>query len=356
MKIAITSGDINGVSSEVLIKCLSNKDVLQYFTPVLYNSAKVLSYHKNTVDVAGFDYHKVNDARSVRANKINLINCSNEVMNINLGTASEEAGKFAQLTLQQACQDLKDGLVDALVTLPINKQAMQMASFQFPGHTEFLEHFFHKKGLMMMVSDDLKIALVTNHLPISQVSDSITKELIDKKLQAVHQSLMVDFGIERPMIAVLGLNPHAGDNGALGSEDDEIIRPAIIEAKKKGIMVAGPFSADGFFGSSGFKKYDCILAMYHDQGLIPFKSLSFGSGVNFTAGLNIVRTSPDHGTAFDIAGKNEANESSVRKAIFTALDIARNRSEYISSRENKLDKVRPADLDGEDEIINDSEY
>lgn len=351
MKIGISIGDINGIGLEVLIKCFTDKRMYNYVTPILYGSAKIVAYHRNIVKASEFQYYNINDTRKAVSNKLNVINCWDENVNISLGKATDESAKFATISLERMCNDLKSGFLDGIVTLPINKHLMKKAGFRFDGHTEYLENKFGGDSLMFLISDDLRVATLTNHVPVSQVSSLITKELIDKKLRLLNQTLIVDFGIERPNIAVLGLNPHAGDGGMLGQEEETIIRPAIIEAKKKGINVAGPYPADGFFGSANFKKFDAILAMYHDQGLIPFKALTFDTGVNYTAGLSIVRTSPDHGTAYDIAGQNIASEKSLRKSILMACDIIKNRQEYHESRANQLVKQRPADIGDEDEIL-----
>ncbi len=352
IKIGISIGDINGVGLEVIIKTLTNAKLLDYCLPVVYGSSKVVSYHKNIVGV-DFPFHTTRGADRLEDNQINVVNCWQENVNITLGKASDLSGKYAFRSLEYATTDLKNGQIDALVTAPISKEAMNMAGFPFPGHTEYLSRQLGaEESLMFMVSDTLKVGLVTNHLPLQEVASSISKELILRKLEIMYESLRVDFGVERPTIAVLGLNPHASDNGLLGDEEERIIRPAIIELKKKGMLVMGPFPADGFFGSGQYRKYDAILAMYHDQGLIPFKLLSFGSGTNYTAGLIGVRTSPDHGTAFDIAGKNEADPSSFRRALFLAIDIVRSRKEYREMYANTLvKKEKPVGTDDEDEII-----
>jgi 4-hydroxythreonine-4-phosphate dehydrogenase len=340
LKIGISIGDINGVGLEVILKNLSNQNLAQMATFIIYGSAKVVSYHKNIVEL-DLHYHQAQNIDRIHRDKVNVINCWNENVNITLGKATEDGGKYAIQSLEAATSDLRHGLIDALVTAPINKEAMQMARFPFPGHTEYItEKMEARESLMFMVHDDIKVGLVTNHLPISEVKEHINKGLIMKKIRLLEDSLRMDFGIERPTIAVLGLNPHAGDGGAIGKEDEEIVRPAIVELKKKGIIVMGPFPADGFFGSEQYKKFDAVLAMYHDQGLVPFKLLSFGQGVNFTAGLSAVRTSPDHGTAFDIAGQNLANEASFRKAIFCAIDFVKNRKTHFENHANPL-KVQP---------------
>lgn len=341
LKIGISIGDINGVGLEVILKNLSNPNLAKMATFIIYGSAKVVSYHKNIVDV-NLHYHQAQNIDRIHREKVNVINCWNENVNITLGKATEDGGKYAILSLEAAANDLRHGLIDALVTAPINKEAMQLANFPFPGHTEYIMNKLEaKESLMFMVHDDLKIGLVTNHLPIGDVRNTITKGLIINKIRLIHDSMKIDFGVDRPTIAVLGLNPHAGDGGAIGTADDEIVRPAIVELKKKGMMVMGPFSADGFFGSGQYKKFDAVLAMYHDQGLVPFKLLSFGEGVNFTAGLSGVRTSPDHGTAFNIAGQNLASEVSFRKAIFSAIDFVKNRKEHFDNHANPLVRVSP---------------
>jgi len=337
MKIGITIGDVNGIGPEVIIKALADSRILKTFTPVVYGSYKVLSYHKNIVKDSNIVFHSIQSGKQALPNKINLVNCWEDNINITLGKSTEEGGKYAYLALDRALNDIKAGNIDAIVTAPINKSAMQMAKFPFPGHTEyFTSNDETGQSIMLLVSDALKVALVTNHIPLSNVSSVITKELIIEKIKILNKTLIQDFGYEKPVISVLGLNPHASDDSVIGDEEEKIIRPAIVELKKQGIMVAGPYPADGFFGSSLWKKSDAVLAMYHDQGLIPFKALTFGSGTNVTAGLSFIRTSPDHGTAFDIAGTNSADESSMLKAIYTAVDMVNNRREYFSSRENAL--------------------
>ncbi len=339
LKIGISSGDMNGIGPEVIIKTLSNPKILDYCIPIIYGSSKVMSYHKNIVKDINFSFISTADPERASKSKVNVINCWDESPNISLGQATEEGGKYAHIALDRAINDVNAGKLDAIVTAPINKEAMQMTNFPYAGHTEFLTDQLKKKeSLMMMVSDNIRIALATNHLPISEVSQNITKDKLILKLKLFNRSLIQDFGIQKPTIAVLGLNPHASDNGVIGDEEEKVIRPVIIEAKKNGVHAIGPFPADGFFGSNKFTKVDGILAMYHDQGLVPFKALSFGNGVNFTAGLPIVRTSPDHGTAYDIAGKNEADPGSFRTAMYLAMDLARNRIQFKEDRSNKLEK------------------
>jgi len=322
MRIGITVGDINGIGLEVILKTISHRSITDVCTPVVYGSTKIVSYHKNIVGINDFKFQSLRDAHRLHTDKVNVVNCWQDNVNITLGKVSEMGGKYAKMSLDRAVKDLENGLIDAVVTAPINKQAMDMAGFKYPGHTEyFMDTFGAKENLMFMITEDLKVGLVTNHVPVTKV--------------------------ERPSIAVLGLNPHAGDGGVIGKEEETIIRPAIIEAKKKGLMVFGPYAADSFFGTPNYKKFDGILAMYHDQGLIPFKALSFGHGVNYTAGLPVVRTSPDHGTGFDIVGQNKADPTSFRYAIYAAVDIARNRKDFLEMHENPIVK-RTKDLKEDD--------
>lgn len=340
-KIGITIGDINGIGLEVILKSLNNEHILKEITPIIYGNIKLASYHKNIVQLEAMNFFVLNQNDKPKHDRINLVNCWNDNVTINIGKVSPEGGKYAILSLDQALEDLKKGDIDALVTAPINKQSMQLAGFKHPGHTGYLkEKAAVNDVLMMMVSDKLKVGLVTEHIPLKKVSETLSKALILSKIQIMEQSLRVDFGIEKPHIAVLGLNPHAGEEGLLGNEEEEVIRPAVIEAKKNGLFVAGPFAADGLFGSGQFTKFDGILAMYHDQGLVGFKSLSFEQGVNVTAGLPYVRTSPDHGTGFDIAGKNQANFSSMLHSIYLAKNLVAARKGYDEMRQNVL-KKRP---------------
>lgn len=341
LKIGITIGDINGISPEVVIKALSDERILEFFTPIIYGSDKTIAYHKNIVDDE-FTFKTITQASESDANQVNVLNCWDEIVNITLGEATEDGGKFAAIALERAIRDCKNNDIDGLVTAPINKYAMKKSGFKHPGHTEYItEQYGDRKSLMMMVSDNLRVGLVTNHLPIQMVPLSITKENILDKLNIMNTALKDDFGIDKPTIAVLGLNPHAGDEGSIGKEDEEIVKPAILEAKESGVVAMGPFPADGFFGSSDYTKCDAVLAMYHDQGLVPFKALSFGNGVNYTAGLPIVRTSPDHGTAYDIAGQNVADCSSIQEAMFRAVNIINHRRAYDEERANPLKRRKP---------------
>ncbi len=336
LKIGISIGDFNGIGLEVIIKTLANPAILNFCTPVIYGASKVVSYHKNIVGIE-FHFQSIRNAQQALPDKINVVNCWQDNVSITIGKPTETSGKYAWKALEIAVDELRQGMIDALVTAPINKHAMHMSGFPFPGHTEYLAHELGgSEGLMLMTSDSLRIGLVTSHLPLREVAAAIHTELLEQKLSLLHQSLVVDFGVARPTIALLGLNPHAGDEGAIGHEELDILQPVVQTAKEQGLLVMGPFSADGFFGSGQYKKFDAILAMYHDQGLIPFKTLYFGHGVNYTAGLPFVRTSPDHGTAFDIAGKNEADPTSFREALFLALDIARNRTTYAADHANPI--------------------
>lgn len=352
VKLGMSVGDINGIGPEVILKSMRRQDIMKKIIPVVYGSIKVISYHKNIVG-DDFQFFATRNGEKLDNDKINVVNCWQDNVNITLGKETDQSGKCAVMSLDAAVSDLQAGFIDALVTAPINKHAMKLANFPYPGHTEYLtEKFGVEESLMMMVSDWLKVGLVTNHLPLSKVASSVTKEKIIRKAQIFSESLKNDFGIERPVIAVLGLNPHAGDEGAIGNEEEKIIRPAIIELKKSGVMAVGPFPADGFFGSDQLKKFHGILAMYHDQGLTPFKALSFGSGVNFTAGLPFIRTSPDHGTAYDLAGKNEADPSSFIEAIHLSIELAIMRREFNELKKNALvRKEKPMEEGEEEEVL-----
>ncbi len=340
LKIGISVGDINGIGLEVILKTLSDKRMMAWCIPVLYCSTKVASYHKNITKIKELTLHNAKDIHSLNHNSVNVINCWMENVKITLGKCTAEGGKYASFSLDQASEDLKAGHIDALVTAPINKKAMNLSGFEFPGHTEYLTNKFEaEQNLMLMVHEDLRVGLVTNHLPISQISQTITEELVLQKILLFDKTLRMDFGIEKPAIAILGLNPHAGDSGVLGNEEIEIIAPAIEKAKSKGVLAIGSYAADGFFGSDNYLNFDGILAMYHDQGLAPFKTLSFGSGINFTAGLSIIRTSPDHGTGYDIAGKNVANPQSFRQALYLAIDSCKQRAEYLEMTSNPLKEI-----------------
>lgn len=355
--IGITCGDINGIGLEVILKALTVKKAGKFFKIIIYGNTKVVAYHKNIITQENIQFHSINAPEEAEANRINIINCWNDNVNITLGAPSDVSGQCARLALERATKDLKAGVIDALITAPIHKKAMQMAGFPFVGHTEYItQELGSRESVMLMCSDALRVGVVTNHLPIREVAAAITKDKILKKLIILAETLKIDFNLGKPTIAVLGLNPHAGDEGAIGDEDDKIVRPAIEAARAKGIMAFGPFPADGFFGSGQHQKYDAVLAMYHDQGLVPFKTLSFGAGVNYTAGLSGVRTSPDHGTAYNIAGKGEADDSSIIKALFLAADIVKNRNEYLDMHANSLERRKQKSLvseTGEDELVED---
>ena len=353
--IGISCGDINGIGLEVILKAIALNKAASAHTMIVYGSTKVVAYHKNIITQENIQFNSIQSAEEATPGRINIINCWPDNVNITLGKASDLGGKCAFQALEKAVKDLKSGQIDALVTAPINKKAMQMAGFPFPGHTEYItEQFGAKDSLMLMVSDALRVGIVTNHLPLRNVAAAVTTEKVLRKITMMAETLKIDFNIDRPTIAVLGLNPHAGDEGAIGNEEEDIIRPAIEQAKNKGILAFGPFPADGFFGSGQFNRFDGILAMYHDQGLVPFKALSFGAGVNYTAGLAAVRTSPDHGTAFDIAGKGEADDSSFIKALYLAVEVTRNRNEYLEMHANSLERRKHkalTDETGADEEI-----
>ena len=326
--IGITHGDINGIGYEIILKTLSDNRMEEMFTPVIYGSSKVAAYHRKNLDIPNVNLTVIASAEDIRPNRVNIINCVNDDVKVELGESTQEAGKAAFAALEQAAEDLKKGLLNAIVTAPINKNNIQSDTFSFPGHTEYLENKFgnNSPALMMLVNEKMRVAVVTGHIPVKDVPSHLTKDKIVEKLNILNASLKQDFAIVRPRIAVLGLNPHAGDNGIIGNEETEIIIPAIKEAEQKGILCFGPYPPDGFFGTDKFNQFDAVLAMYHDQGLIPFKTISMETGVNFTAGLPIIRTSPDHGTAYDLAGKNQASESSFRHAIYMACDIYKNRT------------------------------
>jgi len=325
--IGITLGDYNGIGPEIILKTLVDNRILKLCTPVIYGSYKILAKYKKLMDLhEDVSFFSVKNIEGINHKKLNIVTCWEDDFEIQPGSVTEQAGKCSFISIEKAAADLSSQKLDAVVTAPINKNNIQSADFKFPGHTEY---FTQKAGvsdsLMLLVSDKLRVGVVTGHIPLGEVKNHITKERIFSKLNVMHKSLKGDFGISKPRIAILGLNPHAGENGMLGKEEQEIIIPLMEELKQKGALLFGPFSADGFFGMHHYKKFDAVLGMYHDQGLIPFKTIAFDSGVNYTAGLPFVRTSPDHGTAYEVAGKNMANESSFREALFTAVDIVKSR-------------------------------
>ena len=340
IRVAITQGDTNGVGYEVILKVFSDPNILELCTPIIYGSPKIASYHRKALNLE-VPYTIINHAEEARDGRVNLLACFDDEIKIEIGQPSQEAGAAALKALDKAMTDYRSELYDVLVTAPINKATIQSPSFHFPGHTEYIETSVGEgqKALMILMNETLRVALVTTHLPIKDIAKAITKEGIIEKATIFHKALKRDFRISSPRIAVLSLNPHAGDNGLLSSEEKDIILPAIEELADKGIQAFGPFAADGFFGSGAYDRFDGVLAMYHDQGLAPFKTIALESGVNYTAGLPIVRTSPDHGTAYDIAGKGIADENSMRQAIFTAIDVFRNRQFYDEPLQNPLPKL-----------------
>ncbi|TVR40894.1 MAG: 4-hydroxythreonine-4-phosphate dehydrogenase PdxA [Bacteroidia bacterium] len=338
VKIGISHGDVNSISYEIIMKALSDARLLELFTPIVYGSSKVASYHKKFLGIHDFNFHLIRNVEQALHGKANMVNIFKDEIKIDLGQSTETAGQAAFQSLEMATDDLAKGHIDALVTAPINKQNIQSRHFNFPGHTEYLtQKFGTQESLMLMVSNQTRIGVITGHIPLREVPGQISRERILSKVKIFNNSLKKDFGITKPKIALLGLNPHAGDKGVIGKEEQEVIIPAIKEAFDQGILLFGPYPADGFFGSASFSHFDGILTMYHDQGLIPFKTLSFKSGVNFTAGLPIVRTSPAHGTAFDLAGKNSASPEAFREAVYLAIDIVRNRKLFEEHTTNPLD-------------------
>jgi len=339
IKIGITQGDINGISYEVILKTLMDQRIYEICTPILYGSPKVVAYHRKALNLGSFNLNMIRNADEANSKRANLINCLDDNIRVELGKSTPQAGEASLLSLKAAVKDLKDKKIDALITGPINKSNIQSEQFKFPGHTEYLKEEFGGEALMILVSEVVKVAVVTGHVPLSKVPSLITVDNILSKLRILNQSMIVDFAINRPNIAVLSLNPHAGDEGLIGREEIDIIIPAIEKAKQAGIMTLGPYPADGFFGSSNFKKFDAVLAMYHDQGLAPFKALVFEDGINYTAGLPIIRTSPAHGTAYELVGKDLASESSFRKALYLACDIYKNRNDYKRLTANPMKNV-----------------
>jgi len=337
LRIGIYIGDVNGVGPEVVIKALTREGLLDLFTPVIYAGAAAMSQYEPADDAPEFAYETIRNAEEAEEGFINLVECLPEDTVFTPGEATESGGRAAAASLARAVAELKAGHLDALVTAPINKSVMPPDSFPYPGHTEMLtQELGADESLMFLVSDDLRVGVVTNHIPVSEVAKAVTREAIIRKLQIMDKSLRSDFGISRPVIAVLSLNPHGGDQGKIGTEDIKVVRPAVETAKKKGILAMGPFPADGFFGSGKQNTYDAVLAMYHDQGLIPFKALTFGKGVNFTAGLPAIRTSPDHGTAYDIVGKDKADPVSFISALFVARETFLNRANHDEDSANPL--------------------
>ncbi len=337
IKVGITHGDINGIGYEIILKTLMDQRIFEICTPVLYGSPKVAAYHRKALDMENISFHSIRSAEEALPKKASIINCVDDEIRVELGKSTPSAGEASRAALMKAVDDLKNNRIQALVTAPINKQNIQSDDFRYTGHTEFLQDYFDAdESLMLMCSELMNVGVVTGHIPIADVPGTITQEEISSKIRILDRSLRQDFGIRKPRIAVLGLNPHAGEQGILGEDENEKITPAIEEEKKNGLTVFGPFPADGFFGSGDFKNFDGILAMYHDQGLIPFKTLVPDEGVNYTAGLPIIRTSPAHGTAYEIAGANKSRAGSFRQAIYVACDIHKNRQMYKEITKNPL--------------------
>jgi 4-hydroxythreonine-4-phosphate dehydrogenase len=335
----ISHGDINGIGYEVIIKSLMDTMINDFCVPVVYGSPKVAAYHRKALNINNFSFNNIKVAEEANHKKANMINCLDDNVRVELGRSSPQGGEAAFISLERAVDDLLNGKIDVLITAPIDKKNIQSERFNFKGHTEYLRSRVNAEdALMLMISENMRIGFVTEHVPLNKVAGMITTELLMRKIKLMNQSLIIDFGIRKPQIAVLGLNPHAGDDSLLGTEEAEIITPAIKQSEKEGVMTFGPFPADGFFGAGSFTKFDGILAMYHDQGLAPFKALSFDTGVNYTAGLPFVRTSPVHGTAFHIAGKGEASENSFRQAIYLACNIYKNRQLYAEMTKDTLKK------------------
>lgn len=335
IKLGISVGDINGIGIEIILKSFGDKRMFDFCTPIIFASSKLISNYKKTSEIS-IPFNGVKEISKAIDGKLNVVQCWSETAKLELGSPTEEGGKFALKSLIAATEALNEGKVDVLVTAPINKDTIQSDEFSFPGHTEFLESKIKGKSLMILMKDSLRIGLITGHIPISKIAESVTPEIIKEKVAIMNDALKQDFAISKPKIAVLGLNPHCGDHGVIGKEDDEIIVPTLKEIQEEGSLVFGPYAADSFFGSENYKNFDGILAMYHDQGLAPFKTLAFGGGVNFTAGLEKVRTSPDHGTAYELAGKNQANINSFKEAIFSAIEVFRSREEYKNLTKNVL--------------------
>lgn len=333
--VGISIGDLNGIGSEIILKTFEDSRMLELCTPVIFANVKILSFVKKHLE-STLALHGIDRLDQVVIGKINVLNVWQEGVEVNFGVSDEKAGKYAIKSFVAATKALKEGFIDVLVTAPINKYNIQSEGFKFPGHTDYLDQELEGNALMMMVQDNLRVGLLTDHIPINEVTSNLTEELIIKKIETIRHSLIQDFSINKPKIGVLGLNPHCGDGGVIGTEDDMILKPTLKKIFEKGTLVFGPFAADGFFGSHQYDKYDAIIATYHDQGLIPFKTLSFGSGVNYTAGLNKIRTSPDHGTAYDIAGKGIADYNSFKEAVYLAIDVFNSRNQYAEISEKPL--------------------
>ncbi|NER10073.1 4-hydroxythreonine-4-phosphate dehydrogenase [Muriicola jejuensis] len=339
IRVGISVGDLNGIGCEVILKTFEDSRMLELCTPIIFASNKTITQQKNDLGM-DITFNGVDQAAHAIDGKINVVNVWKETPNIQYGVSTPEAGKYAIRSLKAAVKALKDEEIDLLVTAPINKKNIQSDEFNFPGHTDYLARELGGESLMFMVTDTLKVGLLTDHVAVKDVVSNINRKLIREKIEIIEKSLKMDFAIRRPRIAMLGINPHSGDDGVIGKEDDEVLRPVIREMADKGRLIFGPYAADSFFGSDTYKQFDAILAAYHDQGLIPFKTLSFGMGVNFTAGLSRVRTSPDHGTAYEIAGKGKADAGSFKEAVFKGIEIYRNRMEYEEISRNPLKRQK----------------
>lgn len=350
IKVGISIGDYNGIGPEIIMKSLKDKSITDFFTPIIFGSGKLFTYQKNIFKLQ-HNFNYITEVAQAQDDKINMVNLWKDNVNVNLGTPTEESTRMAIDSLEAATNALMNGEIDVLVTAPINKEEMMKHGFQHAGHTGYLEEKFGKKGLMFLVTDDLKVAVSTHHIPLANVAENISKEKIKKQIKLLNQCLIEDFCIERPKIAVLGLNPHAGDGGTIGREEIEIIEPAIRELFDNGVLAFGPYPADSYFQPGKYKNFDAVLAMYHDQGLAPFKTLAYEEGVNYTAGLPFVRTSPDHGVAYDIAGKNIADEQSFTEAIFMAIKIFNNRKEYNDLITNRMKPRRSSSANSPDEDL-----
>jgi len=340
IKVGISVGDINGIGVEIILKTFEDARMLDFCTPILFCSSKITAVHGKALHM-NVPINTINKINRAAPNKLNAFSVSDKHISVEFGKETPDGGEHAFLSLQAATNALQKKEIDVLVTAPINKHNIQSDKFNFKGHTEYLESQLEGNSLMILMTDEIRIGLITGHIPVTEISENITKELIEKKVDIMYHSLRQDFAISKPKIAVLGLNPHCGDNGVIGKEDDEIIRPTLAKIQEDGKLVYGPYAADSFFGSEAYKGFDAVLAMYHDQGLGPFKTLAFGKGVNFTAGLDAIRTSPDHGTAYEIAGQNKANHSSFKEALFSAIKIFKARKNYIELSENKLQRKKP---------------
>ena len=333
--VGISVGDLNGIGSEVILKTFEDTRMLELCTPVIFANVKIISFLKRELNLTAA-IHGIDKLDQLVVGKINVLNVWREGVDLEFGKNDATVGSYAIKSFVAATKALKEGFVDVLVTAPINKYNIQSEEFKFPGHTDYLDKELNGNALMLMVHDDLRVGLLTDHVPVNEVAQQLTDKLISEKLETIINTLKQDFEIEKPKVAVLGLNPHSGDNGVIGNEEEKIIKPTLKKLFEAGNMVFGPFPADGFFGSGQYEKYDAVLAMYHDQGLIPFKTLSFGNGVNYTAGLDKIRTSPDHGTAYEIAGKGLANNESFKEAVYLAIDIFHRRNDYQELTKNQL--------------------